>query len=171
VNIEGVEVLDDLGEVWLSLFDHHQAMGNAGLPAIAREKSWRFRRALYARIFVDPRAFVVVARRRDQIVGYALAQVHDGPDDTWPTGDIGEIETLAVLPAERGAGLGTRLLDAAEAHLHQAGVNDITLAVMVGNADAERFYARRGMVPIVTKYLALRRPGSVGDVEGPSEGG
>lgn len=100
---------------------------------------------------------MLVARRDGVAVGYALVHLHEGPDDTWPTGArIGEVESLAVVPAERGGGVGTLLLDAADARLAQLGVEDILLAVVVGNAGAEALYRRRGMVPAMTKMIRLR---------------
>ena len=72
LRVGGAELLDALEPLWLSLFDHHRDTGAAGLPVIDRALSWPRRRAYYE-------------------------------DDTWPLGDrFGEIESLAVLPAERG---------------------------------------------------------------------
>jgi ribosomal protein S18 acetylase RimI-like enzyme len=65
--------------------------------------------------------------------------------DTWHTGPtIGEIESLAVLPDHRGRGIGTRLLDALEQHLDDAGVRDRVIGVLPGNLAAVRLYQRRG---------------------------
>jgi ribosomal protein S18 acetylase RimI-like enzyme len=154
--IHGLEVIDELEPLWLSLFDWHASIGHADLPLIDRADSWPRRRALYEEVLVTPDAFVVVARRGGRAVGYALAQFHHGPDDTWPTSDrIGEIESLALLPDERGAGLGTELLDVAEDELSARGATTVAIAVMVGNDDAQHFYAARGMVPTTIRMLRL----------------
>jgi len=80
---------------------------------------------------------VVVARRGPAAVGYALAHVHPGPDDTWATGDrIGEVESLALLPGERGRGVGTLLLDCAETILENYGARDVVIGVLAGNDSA-----------------------------------
>src|SRR5882672_3647484 len=85
------ELLRELEPLWLSLFDHHLSTGAAGLPVIPRSESWPRRRALYEQLLRGQEAFVVVARRGPAAVGYALAHVHPGPDDTWTTVDrIGE---------------------------------------------------------------------------------
>jgi ribosomal protein S18 acetylase RimI-like enzyme len=146
----------------LPMFDHHLSTGAAGLPVIGRSQSWPRRRALYEQLLVSPEAFVVVARRGTSAVGYALAHVHLGADDTWNTGDrIGEVESLAVLPPERGCGLGTLLLDCAEAILESLGARDVMIGVVAGNDSAQRFYERRGMAPAIIKLLRVgQEPGS-----------
>ena len=143
----GMELLDELEPLWLALFDHHATVRSSDVPIIERALSWPRRRALYERLLATPDAFVLLARRAGRPVGYVLAHIHaDGPDDTWPTGSrIGEIESLAVLPGDRGAGLGTLLLDVAEERLAAAGAHDLRLVVLAGNAAAQRFYERRGM--------------------------
>jgi ribosomal protein S18 acetylase RimI-like enzyme len=151
------DVLDDLEPLWLALLDHHVEIGAAGLPVVNRDMSWPRRRRFYSRLLDEPETVIVTARRDGALVGYCLAHVRRGADDTWPTGDvIGEIETLSVLAAERGRGIGTLLLDAAEAHLAAHGALDVTLAVVVGNASAISFYERRGMAPITVSMLRLR---------------
>jgi ribosomal protein S18 acetylase RimI-like enzyme len=154
--IDGPEVIDELEPLWLSLFDWHASIGHAALPLIERTQSWPRRKALYHEVLATPDAFVVVARRAGRAVGYALAYFHHGPDDTWPTSDrIGEVESLALLPDERGAGLGTELLDVAEAELAARGATTVAIAVMVGNEAAQRFYESRGMVPTTIRMLRL----------------
>ena len=156
LTVGGQALIDELEPLWLSLFDWHATIGAAQLPLIDRELSWPRRRALYISLLEHDDAFVVVARRNGEAVGYAVAHLHDGPDDTWPTSDrIGEIESLAVLEQERGGGLGSQLLDVAEAELAKRGATTVAIAVMVGNDAARRFYERRGMVPTTVRMLRL----------------
>jgi ribosomal protein S18 acetylase RimI-like enzyme len=151
------EVLDSLEPLWLSMLDHHIEIGAAGLPVVNRDLSWPRRRHFYTELLEQPETVVVTASRERSLVGYCVAHVRHGADDTWPTGDvIGEIESVAVLASERGRGIGTLLLDAAEAHLAAHGADDVTLAVVVGNASAIAFYERRGMAPITVNMLRLR---------------
>jgi ribosomal protein S18 acetylase RimI-like enzyme len=151
------QVLDGLEPLWLALLDHHIEVGAAGLPVVSHEDSWPRRRHLYTRLLREPETVIVTARRPAGLIGYCLAHVQHGGDDTWPTGDaIGVIETLAVLAAERGQGVGTLLLDAAEAHLASHGARDVMLEVLVGNARAVDFYEKRGMAPVTISMLRLR---------------
>jgi len=99
---------------------------------------------------------VLVARRDGVAVGYALVHIHEGADDTWPTGErIAELESFAVLASERGRGVGTLLLDVADEDLAALGIHDMIVAVLVGNTAAEELYRRRGMVPAMTKMIRL----------------
>jgi GNAT superfamily N-acetyltransferase len=150
------ELIDELEPLWLSMFDHHLSTGAAGLPVIKRSESWARRRALYEQLLGGEEAFIVIARRGAAAVGYAFAHVHLGADDTWNTGArIGEVESLAVLPLERGGGLGTLLLDCAEAELDRLGAQDVMIGVVAGNTAAQRFYERRGMTPAIVKLLRV----------------
>ena len=152
------EALDALEPLWLSLLDHHVEIGAAGLPVVSRDLSWPRRRRFYLELLDQPETVVVTVSRAGDPVGYCVAHVRHGADDTWPTGDvIGEIESLAVLASERSRGIGTLLLDAAEAHLASYGARDVTLAVLVGNTDAIAFYERRGMAPITINMLRLSK--------------
>jgi ribosomal protein S18 acetylase RimI-like enzyme len=152
----GPELVEVVEPLWLSLFDHHRGSGSAGLPVIARVESWPRRKALYESLLAKSDAFLLLATRDDLPVGYVVAHVREGADDTWPTGErIGEIESLALLPGERGAGLGGLLMDAAEERLAEVGARDVLLHVMVGNDDARRFYERRGMTATMTTMLRL----------------
>jgi GNAT superfamily N-acetyltransferase len=152
----GAELLAEIEPLWLALFDHHRAIGSAGLPTIDRAETWPRRRALYDRLLATPDAFVLLARREGVAAGYALVHVHEGADDTWPTGErIAELESFVVLAHERGRGVGTLLLDAADADLAALGIHDMIVAVLVGNTAAEEIYRRRGLVPAMTKMIRL----------------
>ena len=76
--------------------------------------------------------------------------------DTWRTGAlVAEIETLSVLPAARGAGVGSALLDRIDAELESAGVHDVLIGAFVGNTGAIRLYERRGFRPAWVYMLRL----------------
>jgi ribosomal protein S18 acetylase RimI-like enzyme len=70
----------------------------------------------------------------------------------------GAVRNLYVRPSERGRGIGTALLAAAEAHLESLGVAVVSLEVLAGNEAARRFYRRHGYADHRTE---LRKP--VGD--------
>ncbi len=100
----------------------------------------------------DGRATYLVAWREDQPLGSAL--VHwAGPIGVnaraaFPT--CVEINHLQVRPAERGAGVGTGLIRAAEELAAVHGRRRVALAVGVGNARAARLYERLGYSPTGT---------------------
>ena len=57
---------------------------------------------------------------------------------------VGHFITIDVLPQRRRSGLGTTLMQAGEAYLHQLGCIAITLEVATDNTGAQRFYERQG---------------------------
>ncbi|MFN2561315.1 MAG: N-acetyltransferase family protein [Jatrophihabitans sp.] len=141
------EKLGELAPLYAALLAHHVNLPNVP-QAQPSELSWSLRRAEYETWLKDSNGFVVVARRDGIAVGYAVVSIAAGPDDMWVTGNhIAEVQTLAVRAADRGAGIGTTLLDAIDSELGCQGVRDIQIAVVATNEDAIRLYQRRGFTP------------------------
>lgn len=139
--------LDRLRPVWASLARHHAAIGSAPLQD-DEDLGWRLRREGYERLVADRRGFVLLSEIGGEPVGYCAVELHDGPDDTFPVGDRwAEVYTLAVLPENRGGGIGSALMDAVDERLAALGIADVAVAAMVENDAALAFYRRRGFVP------------------------
>lgn len=99
---------------------------------------------------------MLVALVDGAFVGYAVAHLQDGPDDTFAVGArYAELYSLSVAPEVRGGGIGSALMDALDARLAELGIRDLSIAVMAGNEDALRFYRRRGLVPVETVLWRL----------------
>ncbi len=152
----GVERIDDLRPLWESLHDHHAAVApellELGEVRAARE-SWAIRRALYEAWLVEPDAFALIAEADEAPVAYAVVHMR-GPEETWATGDrIAELETLTVLPAHRGRGIGRAIVDAAYRELGEIGVRHIGVSVIASNTEAVRFYERLGLLPFLVSYI------------------
>jgi ribosomal protein S18 acetylase RimI-like enzyme len=112
------------------------------------ERAWRAWVATYEQHFEQGVALLHLARSEGSCVGYAFTVLRQGSDDTFPLGaGYAELYTLAVLPACRGAGIGTRLPDAVDLALDRAAIPNLTVAVMAQNEAAIRLYRRRGLVP------------------------
>lgn len=58
------------------------------------------------------------------------------------------VANVAVHPAARGHGLGSRLLNAALAHARHLGLTACRLDVRVSNTAAQRLYRRLGFAPV-----------------------
>ena len=120
------------------------------------------RRGLYESWMESGDALVLVARRAGTPVGYAVAHLQDGPDDTFAVGArYAELYSLSVAPEARGAGVGSALMDTLDERLAELGIADLTLGVMAGNEDAIRFYRRRGLVPVelvLWRVRSVQRP-------------
>jgi ribosomal protein S18 acetylase RimI-like enzyme len=152
----GLERIDDLRPLWESLSDHHAevaphlaALGSLRTPA----DSWAVRRALYEEWLAEPDAFALIAEAESGPVGYALVHMR-GPEETWATGErIAELETLTVLPAHRGRGLGRALVEQVYRELERIGVGQLGVSVITSNTDAVRFYERLGLLPFLVTYI------------------
>jgi ribosomal protein S18 acetylase RimI-like enzyme len=136
--------LDLVEPLWNALREHHTAVApELGSPR-PREESWRRRRAQYEAWLSETGSFILVVEGDDDVVGYAMVHLRSG-SATWPLGEqAGEVETLAVLAAERGKGIGTLLLHAVREELRSSGVSEVSLHVLPGNLASIRFYERHG---------------------------
>jgi RimJ/RimL family protein N-acetyltransferase len=140
------EDLDALEPIWNALQEHHVEVTPKLGPARKRSlpEAWRIRRGKYERWLGDPDTFLVVAEGGGEPVGYACVTVGP-PYASWDSGErLAELETLAVLAAERGAGVGAALLDAVWARLAELGVHDMQIVTTSTNVSAKRFYEREG---------------------------
>jgi ribosomal protein S18 acetylase RimI-like enzyme len=103
---------------------------------------------------------LALASEHTSAVGYALVCLESGPDDTFAVGErYAELYSLSVAPDRRGRGIGTRLLDFVDEELARRSIEDLKVAVMVANQDAQRPYERRGLR---SAEVVLYRFGGVG---------
>lgn len=152
IKVGGPGDIDILEPLWVAVHHRHVESTPELAPYVTDAETWRVRRALYAQLLADPDTLLLLASNDDELIGYGLAHVMAVEDswiaDTWVTGPrVGEIESLSVLPAFRGSGLGSELLRRLEEHLGTVGATDIVLGALAGNDDALRLYERRGYRP------------------------
>jgi ribosomal protein S18 acetylase RimI-like enzyme len=161
ITLAGAERLDDLEPLWEALHAHHRSVAGhltAVAPFRSAGESWRRRRAHYERVLADPGAILLLAERGGRPVAFALVRLA-GTEATLEVGErVAELDTISVLPEQRGQGLGGRLMDAVDAELRRRGITELSLAVMAGNEDAVRFYERRGLVPYLTLMIGRVPP-------------
>jgi ribosomal protein S18 acetylase RimI-like enzyme len=140
----GVDELELIEPLWNALREHHSSVTpDLGSPRSRRE-SWQRRRRQYEAWLANHEAFMLLAERRGTPVGYAMVRVREG-SPTWPISErAGELETLSVLPGERGGGTGAALLDAVRKELEARGIREVSLLAVGTNSDAIRFYERHG---------------------------
>lgn len=106
----------------------------ATLSVEKREASWRH-------VLAEARSELLLARRGDDVLGFASF----GPsrDQDAPVAR-GEVWAIYVRPDAWSAGVGRQLLDATRERLVAAGHDSVSLWVLAGNARAIRFYAAAG---------------------------
>jgi GNAT superfamily N-acetyltransferase len=139
--------LDAVEPLWNALQAHHSEISPAfgeGTPSREPDEAWRIRRSKYAHWLQDPDTFFVVAEIAGEPVGYAFVTVGPGYA-SWQTGQrLAELETLSVLPEQRGHGIGSALLSAVWSRLAERGVEDMAITTTTTNVDSHRFYEREG---------------------------
>lgn len=100
-------------------------------------------------VLARPDAVLLVADAGGEVVGHAAA---------WFAGDEGELADLAVRPAERGRGIGRRLVEEVRSVAVDRGVRDLYLQVRESNATARRLYASSGFRPVGRRRSYYRSP-------------
>jgi len=141
-----------LEPLWVAVHHVHQQSMPELAPYVTDEETWQERRKLYEGLFERPDTFLFLARVDGEPIAYALGWVADTAEgwaaDTWRVGDrIGELESISVLPAHRGQGIGEQLLDLVDEEFDRLGVHDVIIGVLPGNEGARRLYERRGFKP------------------------
>ena len=91
----------------------------------------------WRRHIANPEGDVLVAERGGAIAGAAVVFFH-------PRHRIARLYSIAVAPEARGAGIGEKLLAAAERNARRRGRERFRLEVRTENAAARRLYERRG---------------------------
>ena len=147
----GADDIAALRDLWLELLHHHANVAPQAGEFTDDESSWAVRSDSYREWLAEPGSFLLLARDGEDLVGYAMVRVFaPGPDqrDSWMVPDrVAELETLLVTERARGSGLGSRLLDEADAELARLGITEVMVGLMPGNDGAQRLYERRGFKP------------------------
>jgi GNAT superfamily N-acetyltransferase len=139
------ENIPELRELWAALHAHHASLGS-GHPVRALPDSWERRRSQYE-LWLAEGAVLLIARRAEEPVGYALVRLDHGPA-TWDFGErVAELETLSVAAGARGEGTGARLLAAARETAREWGAGRLMVGVAAANDGALRFYEREAFEP------------------------
>jgi ribosomal protein S18 acetylase RimI-like enzyme len=132
---------DDVTEVtgmWVELATGQREHGSHVLPEANRTA---IREAVARHAVGD----TLLVARSDGPAGFVMFTVETGSFEQDRT--RGVVENLYVVPERRSEGIGTALLEAAEATLRDRGVDGVTLDVMAANQQAREFYRRRGYHP------------------------
>jgi GNAT superfamily N-acetyltransferase len=91
----------------------------------------------------DERNVAIVARTDGSVVGFAMCMVA-GRDDPF-------LDSMHVLPAERGGGIGSAMLRFLADELARRGHSTLTTTVVEQNTRSRRLYERFGAVHVGTK--------------------
>jgi ribosomal protein S18 acetylase RimI-like enzyme len=142
--------LDELEPLFKAMHEHHRAGGPRAAEVRAfrtADDAWARRREHYRGLFAAGRAHLLLAEDGGRAVGYAMVSEIGGQATLETGARMAELESLSVLPSERGGGIGSALMAAAHDLLRELGIEELMLYVMDGNERALRFYERYGMRP------------------------
>jgi GNAT superfamily N-acetyltransferase len=109
---------------------------------------------------------VLVAERGATVVGF----VHVGLDPTLVGEDRAQVTEIAVAAAERGRGIGSRLLDEAATWAREHGCHHLWVRVGPDHPDVAGFYRASRFEEVAAERISRRRiEGAVDQVAGPGD--
>jgi ribosomal protein S18 acetylase RimI-like enzyme len=152
--------IDGLESLWRAMLDHHRSVTAEQWPVRPPDESWRRRRQQYKKWLQDGSGLLFLAHAAEDgsPVGYLMCMLVE----SGPTFDLGPeyagVESLSVSPDARGAGVGTKLLEACQATLRERGVAYWAIDFLADNDGAGRLYERLGFMPWRHTLLAPVEP-------------
>jgi GNAT superfamily N-acetyltransferase len=149
----GADRLDELEPLWMELFDHHAGIAEGVAPVRDRDESWRMRRRQYERWLEAGEVTILLALREGRAVGYITVTFAD-PPPSWDIGAVGTVETMSVLSAARGGGVGARLMEEVRRIASERGAQTLQVGLAHTNDGARRFYEREGFRPFYLELIA-----------------
>jgi ribosomal protein S18 acetylase RimI-like enzyme len=135
IHVPDTDATDGLVDLWLSLAADQRAHGSR---LLVEENEKRIRKSILYHVVND----TILVADDDGLAGFVMFSVEDGGYEQ--DRHRGLIENLYVRPEYRNDGVGSALLEAAESHLRQDGVEAIALEVLAQNERAREFYDRHG---------------------------
>jgi ribosomal-protein-alanine N-acetyltransferase len=98
-----------------------------------------------------PSASSLVVADGEEVLGFIIADRYRPRHSERP---VGKIITIDVLPQAQHRGVGSLLMDSAEAELKKAGCGFVSLEVAVDNEQALSFYKKRGysVLKVLPRY-------------------
>ncbi len=141
------DALDELAPLWRQMQLHQIAVAQHEHLNHDLERGWAIRRERYVRELGRGGA-ILRAHRGGRLVGYCALSLQPRPSETFSSMAAVMVITLTVDEAERGRGVGSALLRAAEDAAHGLGADTLGLEVMPGNDRARGLYERLGFEPV-----------------------
>ena len=134
------EDVDGLADAWVALAASQREHGSH----IAADENRNTIRGVLAHHVVD--GSVLVARPGAPGASGIIGFVNFGLEDAGISGDAvrGLVHNVYVEPGARDDGVGSALLDAAEAALVERGADVVAIEALAANEAARRLYERRG---------------------------
>ena len=98
----------------------------------------------------NPQVIILVAAQDGDVLGYSYSEI-EGSDYMSLRGPAGVLHDIVVDPAQRGAGVGGKLLEATLEAMAGRGAPQVVLWTAARNAAAQRLFARAGFRPTMVE--------------------
>ncbi len=136
----GTGMFDEIARLWLRQRDHHAATSRFFGEEI-QSRSFEDRKAEILSHNKDRSLYLILARNTEnqEPVGFAIS--------SGARGESGEIESIYVLPALRGSGIGTELMKMSLTWMDSCGCDGCRVLVGDGNENVIPFYRQFGFYP------------------------
>ena len=135
---------DEVARLLIEMKEHHRTL-DPDAPNF-RVSSDRLR-TFASESISDPEVVVLVARAGERVLSFAKLRF---VPKSW--GLSCEVDLLAVDESYRGRGIGSMMMEAAEAQALSAGAEGMRLDVSLVNEGAARFYERLGYRQRAVRY-------------------
>jgi ribosomal protein S18 acetylase RimI-like enzyme len=148
--------VDALAPLWSGMVEHHRELIGHQWPVRSEVDAWSTQRQRYLDWLRAGTGILLLANHTGapEPIGYALCRLH-APGGTFDLGaQVADVDSLAVSPAARGAGVGTALLTALRAELRSRGITYWSIDVVEANVGAAQLYERLGFRPWIRQLLA-----------------
>jgi ribosomal protein S18 acetylase RimI-like enzyme len=146
----GTALLESIAPLWRKLARHHAGISVhfSGEFSVMR---WPRRRADLLEKAATGSLYIALAEDAvgKKLVGYCVAVINSHSS--------GEIESLYVVDAFRGCGVGTALVDKIMAWFDRKKAESTSVNVAIGNESAFRFYRQWGFYPRVTSLVRKKK--------------
>lgn len=125
-----------------------------GLPDAATDQT----REYAARFLQSPNAFALLEERDGDVIGCLAGCIEPTSFPPGGVGTVGRIDVCWVHEDQRGAGVASSLVAAAEQRFRDAGVSIVELSYLAGNSIAASAWPRLGFRPF--RVYSYKRIGS-----------
>jgi [ribosomal protein S18]-alanine N-acetyltransferase len=110
------------------------------IEKVCFQPPFRFDRAFMRRIVEAPNGATWIAEEEGEMAGFAVVEW------TLETDAFAYLQTIEVLPGQRGRGVASELLQRSESSARTAGAPSLWLHVDATNTDAIRLYEKHGFI-------------------------
>lgn len=102
----------------------------------------------FEKMLSDPRAYVILACREQQTVGYLIGKISDTGGSWRHLQEQAELENMWVLPEFRNQGAGSMLVTEFLSFVRASGVKNVKVMSFAKNQSALKFYQKHGFAPL-----------------------